>query len=62
MRLPAISPCPPWIKFIHRDLFNGLCFPEGIRLEDLSGGLSSGCESPFHLDTWISASIITEKM
>ena len=32
--LPAISPYP-WIKFIHRDLFNGLCFPEGIRFEDL---------------------------
>ena len=30
--LPAISPYP-WIKFIHRDLFNGLCFPEGIRFE-----------------------------
>lgn len=32
--LPAISPYP-WIKFIRRDLFNGLCFPEGIRFEDL---------------------------
>ncbi len=32
--LPAISPYP-WIKFIHRNLFNGLCFPEGIRFEDL---------------------------
>lgn len=32
--LPAISPYP-WIKFIHKDLFNGLCFPEGIRFEDL---------------------------
>ena len=32
--LPAISPYP-WIKFIHRDRFNGLCFPEGIRFEDL---------------------------
>lgn len=32
--LPAISPYP-WIKFIHRGLFNGLCFPEGIRFEDL---------------------------
>ena len=32
--LPAISPYP-WIKFIHRDLFNGLFFPEGIRFEDL---------------------------
>lgn len=32
--LPAISPYP-WIKFIHRDLFNGLYFPEGIRFEDL---------------------------
>lgn len=32
--LPAISPYP-WIKFIHRYLFNGLCFPEGIRFEDL---------------------------
>ena len=32
--LPAISPYP-WIKFIHRDLFNGLHFPEGIRFEDL---------------------------
>ena len=32
--LPAISPYP-WIKFIHRELFNGLCFPEGIRFEDL---------------------------
>ena len=32
--LPAISPYP-WIKFIHRDLFYGLHFPEGIRFEDL---------------------------
>lgn len=32
--LPAISPYP-WIKFIRRDLFMGLHFPEGIRFEDL---------------------------
>ena len=32
--LPAISPYP-WIKFIHRDLFYGIRFPEGIRFEDL---------------------------
>lgn len=32
--LPAISPYP-WIKFIRRDLFEGLHFPEGIRFEDL---------------------------
>ena len=32
--LPTISPYP-WIKFIRRDLFEGLHFPEGIRFEDL---------------------------
>ena len=32
--LPAVSPYP-WIKFIHRNLFEGLHFPEGIRFEDL---------------------------